>query len=109
MSGRADSMSLTPAANTNSLRSALYTEGTGSPTSPSTSAIPCSAVVTLSACSDEKQIPRIPCPRSRRSLSLAVTTATVAPAWAKAARMVSQRRYLGSFIITSAPASRSQK
>src|SRR6266849_138045 len=58
MSGRADSLSLTPAANTNSLRSALYTEGTGSPTSPSTSAMPCSAVVTLSACSDETQMPR---------------------------------------------------
>src|SRR5215470_17955157 len=53
MSGSVDSMSLTPAANTNSLRSALYTEGSGRPTRPSTSVMPRSAAVTLSACSEE--------------------------------------------------------
>ena len=42
-------------------------------------------------------------------MSLAVTTATLAPASASAARMVPARRYLASFIITSALASGSQK
>ena len=69
--------------------------------------MPCSATVVWSAFSDEKQIPVMPCPSRRRSLSLAVTTASRAPAPAKAARMVSARRYFGSFIITSASASRS--
>ena len=45
-------------------------------------------------------------PSSARSLSLAVTTATLAPASANAARIVPARRYFGSFIITSALASR---
>ena len=42
-------------------------------------------------------------------MSFAVTTATFAPASASAARMVPARRYLASFIITSALASGSQK
>jgi hypothetical protein len=91
-SGRADSISFTPAANTNSDSSALYTEGSGRPTSPSPSATPCSASVVSFAFSAEKQTPRISWPRSRRSLSLAVTTATRAPARENAARMVPQRR-----------------
>ena len=71
--------------------------------------MPFSASVTSSAFSDEKQMPVILWPSSARSLSLAVTTATFAPASANAARIVPARRYFGSFIITSAPASRSQK
>ena len=71
--------------------------------------MPCSASVVSLAFSDEKQTPRIPWPSSRRSLSFAVTTASRAPSRANAARMVPQRRYRGSFIMTSAPASRSKK
>ncbi len=106
-SGRRDSISFTPAAKTNSLSAALYTEGSGSPTSCSASSRPCSATVVRSACSEEKHTPCMPWPSRRRSLSLAVTTASEAPARENAARMVSDLRYLGSFIITSAPASRS--
>ena len=102
-------MRRTPAANTNSLRSALYTEGSGRPTKRSASAMPCSVSVVSSAFSDEKQMPFSPWPSSRRSLSLAVTTATVAPAAASRASSVSARRYLGSFIMTSTPACGSQK
>jgi hypothetical protein len=47
--------------------------------------------------------PTMPCPSSRRSLSLAVTTAQVLPASAMAARMVGARSHFGSFIITSVP------
>ena len=65
--------------------------------------IPCSSFVVSSAFSDEKQIPCMPWPSSRRSLSFAVTTATRAPARDSAARRVSQRRNFGSFIITSWP------
>src|SRR5664279_5352444 len=54
-------------------------------------------------------MPVILWPSSERSLSLAVTTATLAPASASAARIVPARRYLASFIITSARASGSQK
>ena len=54
-------------------------------------------------------MPRSLWPSSERSLSLAVTTATFAPASANAASSVPARRYLGSFIMTSAPASGSQK
>jgi hypothetical protein len=59
-SGRTDSISLTPAAKTNSLSAELYTDGSGSPTSPRASSTPCSAIVVRSACSEEKQIPRMP-------------------------------------------------
>ena len=79
------------------------------PTIATTPSMPLRSSVASAAFSDEKQIPAIRCPSSARSLSLAVTTATLAPAPANAARMVPARRYLGSFIITSAPASRSQK
>ncbi len=92
MSGRIDSRSFTPAANTNSESSALYTEGNGIPTSPRASAMPCSAALVRSAFSAEKQTPDMRWPSSARSLSLAVTTATRAPASEKAARMVPQRR-----------------
>ncbi len=71
--------------------------------------MPFAAIVASLARSDEKQMPDILWPSSARSLSLAVTTATLAPASANAARIVPARRYFGSFIITSAPASRSQK
>ncbi len=92
ISGRTDSSSFTPAANTNSDSSALYTDGNGIPTRPRPSAMPCSATVVSSAFSAEKQTPDISCPSNRRSLSLAVTTATRAPSRAKAARMVPHRR-----------------
>ena len=71
--------------------------------------MPFAAIVASLARSDEKQMPAISWPSSARSLSFAVTTATLAPAAANAARIVPARRYFGSFIITSAPASRSQK
>jgi hypothetical protein len=48
-------------------------------------------------------------PSSSRSLSLAVTTATLAPAFWKASKMVGARRNFGSFINTSSPLSRSKK
>ena len=67
--------------------------------------MPCSASVVSSAFSDEKQMPVMLCPSSRRSLSFAVTAATRAPVAASAARMVPHRRYFGSFIMTSAPVS----
>ncbi|MCY1242544.1 hypothetical protein D9M72_555090 [compost metagenome] len=108
-SGRCDSISFTPAANTNSDSSALYTEGTGMPTMSSTLSMPFSSIVTWSDFSDEKQMPFILWPSSLRSLSLAVTTASLAPASANAASTVPARRYLGSFIITSWPSSRSKK
>ena len=44
MSGRSRAMSLTPAANTNSDSAALYTDGTGIPTSATTSAMPFATV-----------------------------------------------------------------
>src|SRR2546421_12027810 len=71
--------------------------------------MPCSAWVVSLAFSDEKQMPFIWGPSRRRSLSLAVTTATVAPAPARRARIVSARRYFGSFIMTSTPACGSQE
>ena len=108
-SGRSRSSSVTPAANTNSDSAALYTDGTGMPTSAEHVAMPLAASVASSAFSDEKQIPFSWWPSSARSLSFAVTTATLAPASASAARIVPARRYFASFIITSAPASRSQK
>src|SRR2546425_9579406 len=60
-----------------------------------TRSMPCSSFVTSSAFSDEKQIPAIPCPRRRRSLSLAVMTTARAPARVSSARSVSQRRNRG--------------
>jgi hypothetical protein len=63
--------------------------------------MPLSRSVAWSACSEEKQMPRRPWPSRRRSLSLAVTTATRRPASASAARMVGARSHFGSFIITS--------
>ncbi len=54
--------------------------------------MPFSASVTWSAFSEEKQMPFIRWPRSLRSLSLAVMTATFAPASEKAARIVPARR-----------------
>jgi hypothetical protein len=77
------------------------------PTNSTTLSMPFSPTVASAAFSDEKQMPFILCPRSLRSLSLAVTTATLAPASDSAASTVPARRYLGSFIITSASASRS--
>ena len=67
--------------------------------------MPLPASVTWSAFSDEKQMPFSLWPSSVRSLSLAVMTATLAPASANAASSVPARRYFASFIITSAPAS----
>jgi hypothetical protein len=49
----------------------------------------------------------MPLPRRVRSLSLAVMTTTLAPAFEKPASRVSARRYFASFIITSSSASRS--
>ena len=107
-SGRRVSSSFTPAANTNSESSALYTDGTGMPTSPTTFSMPFSACVASAAFSEEKQMPPFSlCPRSFLSLSFAVTTATLAPVSESAASTVPARRYFGSFIITSASASRS--
>ena len=44
-----------------------------------------------------------PLPSSSRSLSLAVTTATLAPAFWNASKIVGARSHLGSFIIVSRP------
>jgi hypothetical protein len=71
--------------------------------------MPLTASVTWSAFSDEKQIPCSLWPSSERNLSFAVITATLAPASASAASSVPARRYLASFIMTSAFASGSQK
>jgi hypothetical protein len=71
------------------------------PTRAGTSSMPFSASVAWSAFSDEKQMPFMPCPSRRRSLSLAVTTATEKPASASAASSVGARSHLGSFIMTS--------
>ena len=64
-----------------------------------TSAMPFSASVALSAFSEEKHtaLPSKtrPLPSSRRSLSLAVTTATRAPAFWKAAKIVGARSHFG--------------
>ncbi len=79
------------------------------PTSGSTSVMPFSCSVTWSAFSDEKQMPFILWPSSVRSLSLAVTTATLCPASASAARIVGARSHFGSFIITSVPLSTSNR
>ncbi len=102
-------ISSTPAANTNSDSAALYTSGTGMPTSCSTSAMPFSARLATSAFSDEKQIPVMPLPSSLRSLSLAVTTAQRRPAPDSAARIVGARSHFGSFIMTSVPLSTSNR
>ena len=69
--------------------------------------MPASASWASFAFSAEKHSPARPCPSSARSLSLAVITATDAPAAANAASSVPARRYFGSFIITSVPLSRS--
>jgi hypothetical protein len=108
-SGRKPCKSFTPAAKTNSDSSAEYTSGSGMPTRSSTSAMPFSASVALSAFSDENAIARplpmsSPKPKSVRSLSFAVTTATLAPASWNAFMMVSARMKRASFIITSWPA-----
>ena len=71
-SGRRVCISFTPAASTNSDSAALYTEGRGRPVSSS---------IAWSAFSADTQIPFRPWPSSVRSLSLAVTTATFAPAF----------------------------
>ncbi len=52
-------------------------------------------------------MPRILWPSSWRSLSLAVTTATLQPASASAASSVGARSHFGSFIMTSVPLSTS--
>ena len=57
----------------------------------------------------ERQVPLTPCANRRRSLSLAVTIATRAPARENADRIVSASRYDASFIITATPVSRSRK
>jgi hypothetical protein len=82
-------------------------------TMSSTSSMPCSDRVVSSACSAENEI-AVPSnlsllPSSSLSLSLAVTTATLAPAAWKASKIVGARRNSGSFIITSSPVSRSKK
>ena len=71
--------------------------------------MPFSASEATSAFSDEKQMPVMPWPSKRRSLSLAVITAQVLPAPDSAARMVGARSHLGSFIITSVPVATSNK
>ncbi len=109
MSGRSRSRMRTPAANTNSDSAALYTDGTSIPTIAGTLPMPWVPGRASAAFSDEKQMPSRPWPSSERSLSLAVTTATFAPRAPNAASIVPARRYRGSFIMTSASASRSQK
>ena len=79
------------------------------PTRSSTSSMPFSSSFASSAFSAEKQMPLSRWPRSFRSLSLAVTTATTWPALASSARIVGARRYFGSFIITSVPVATSKK
>ena len=79
------------------------------PTRSSTPVMPLSSSVTASAFSEEKQMPCMPLPSSRRSLSLAVTTAQRFPASASAARMVGARNHFGSFIITSVPEAASNR
>ena len=74
--------------------------------------MPLSCTVALSAFSEENAMARPvdmsrPLPSIARSLSLAVTTATLAPASWNACMMVGARRKLASFIITSLPAARS--
>ena len=65
----------------------------------------CRSSVALSAFSEEKQtaVPSNtrPLPSSSLSLSLAVTTATLAPAFWNASKIVGARSHLGSFIIIS--------
>ncbi len=79
------------------------------PTRSTTSAMPFSSVVASSAFSAEKQMPFIRWPRSFRSLSLAVITATNWPALASSARIVGARSHFGSFIITSVPLATSNR
>ena len=116
MSGRCCAgwrISCTPAAKTNSDKSALYTLGSGLSASCNASVMPLSAAVTWSAFSAEKHTPprlmSMPLPSSRRSLSLAVTTAQRLPARDRAASMVGARSHLGSFIMTSVPVSTSYR
>ena len=75
--------------------------------------MPLSSRVALSAFSEENAtaVPSKtrPLPSSRRSLSLAVTTATLAPAFWKAAKMVGARSHFGSFIIVSWPVAGSMR
>ena len=86
--------------------------GFGRPTSAATSVMPCSSGMQVSACSEEKQMPRgpiaTPRPSMRRNLSLAVTAATPTPACDINPRMVSPRTISGSVIMISAPLSRSR-
>ena len=63
--------------------------------------MPFSSRVAWSAFSAEKQTPRMPWPRSLRSLSFAVTTATERPPSASAASRLGARSHFGSFIMTS--------
>src|SRR5471030_636637 len=88
-SGGDVAISLTPSASVRSLSAAEYTS------TPSASI--------------DTHVPPTPALSRRRSLSLAVTTATRAPAPENADRIVSARRYDGSFIITDCPVSRSKK
>ena len=84
MSGRRSSSSFRPASSTNSERSAEYMSGSGWPANSSTSSMPFSSMVQRSACCEEKLTE--PPERSMpfwscwRSLSLAVTETTRAPA-----------------------------
>ena len=73
------------------------------PTKRGTSSMPFSLSVASSDFSEEKQMPSMPWPSRRRSLSFAVITATVWPASASAASSVGARSHLGSFIMTSVP------
>ena len=79
------------------------------PTRSTTSSMPFSSPRASSAFSAEKQMPLRRWPRSLRSLSLAVTTATAWPALASSARIVGARSHFGSFIITSAPVATSNR
>ena len=62
------------------------------------------------AASAEKHRPCVrPAPNRRRSLSLAVTTATRAPARENRANSVSERRWAGSVIMAARPVAGSRK
>lgn len=67
------------------------------------------AVVRHARIGDRAYVSSTPAPRSARSLSFAVTAATLAPAAANAARIVGARRNEASFIVTAWRAARSRK
>src|SRR5215471_9288347 len=105
MSGFSVSRSLMPASSTNSDSSGEYMSGSGMPTSSSTFSMPFSRLLHLSAFSDEKlmQPPAtfMSLPSCRRSLSLAVMDATLAPLRENSARTVVERMSSGPVITTA--------